>query len=32
MENKFFGDLDRYLFHHGTHYKLYEKWARIYAK
>ena len=25
MENKFFGDLDRYLFHHGTHYKLYEK-------
>lgn len=22
---KFFGDLDRYLFHHGTHYELYEK-------
>lgn len=25
MEEKFFGDVDRYLFHHGTHYKLYEK-------
>lgn len=25
MENRFFGDLDRYLFHHGTHYELYEK-------
>ncbi len=25
MENKFFGDLDRYLFHHGTHYELYNK-------
>jgi len=25
MENKFFGELDRYLFHHGTHYELYEK-------
>ena len=23
--NKFFGDLDRYLFHHGTHYELYNK-------
>lgn len=22
---KFFGDLDRYLFHHGTHYELYNK-------
>lgn len=25
MENRFFGDLDRYLFHHGTHYELYNK-------
>lgn len=25
MENKYFGDLDRYLFHHGTHYELYKK-------
>ncbi len=25
MENKFFSDYDRYLFHHGTHYELYEK-------
>ena len=25
MDNRFFGDLDRYLFHHGTHYELYEK-------
>ncbi|MDE6850591.1 MAG: 1,4-alpha-glucan branching enzyme, partial [Clostridia bacterium] len=25
MKNRFFGDLDRYLFHHGTHYELYEK-------
>ncbi len=25
MQQKFFGDLDRYLFHHGTHYALYEK-------
>lgn len=25
MENKFFGELDRYLFHHGTHYELYNK-------
>ncbi len=25
MENKFFGELDRYLFHHGTHYRLYDK-------
>jgi len=25
MENRFFSDLDRYLFHHGTHYELYEK-------
>lgn len=25
MENKFFGDLDRYLFHHGTHYEPYNK-------
>ncbi len=25
MENKFFGELDRHLFHHGTHYELYEK-------
>ena len=24
-ENRFFGELDRYLFHHGTHYELYEK-------
>ena len=23
--NRFFGDLDRYLFHHGTHYELYNK-------
>ena len=23
MENRFFGELDRYLFHHGTHYELY---------
>lgn len=25
MENKFFSEFDRYLFHHGTHYELYEK-------
>ena len=25
MQNKFFGELDRYLFHHGTHYELYNK-------
>lgn len=25
MDNRFFGDLDRYLFHHGTHYELYKK-------
>ncbi len=25
MENRFFGELDRYLFHHGTHYELYNK-------
>lgn len=25
MNNRFFGELDRYLFHHGTHYELYEK-------
>lgn len=25
MKNKFFGELDRYLFHHGTHYELYNK-------
>ncbi len=25
MENRFFGDLDRYLFHNGTHYELYNK-------
>ena len=24
-EKRFFGELDRYLFHHGTHYELYEK-------
>ena len=23
--NKFFGELDTYLFHHGTHYKLFDK-------
>jgi len=25
MENKFFSEFDRYLFHNGTHYELYEK-------
>lgn len=25
MENRFFGELDTYLFHHGTHYELYNK-------
>lgn len=25
MIDRFFGDLDRYLFHNGTHYRLYEK-------
>lgn len=25
MKNAFFGELDRYLFHHGTHYELYNK-------
>ena len=25
MQNKFFTDYDRYLFHHGTHYELYNK-------
>lgn len=25
MENKFFSEFDRYLFHHGTHYELYDK-------
>ena len=25
MQEKFFGDVDRHLFHNGTHYKLYEK-------
>jgi 1,4-alpha-glucan branching enzyme len=25
MENKFFSEFDRYLFHHGTHYELYNK-------
>jgi len=25
MKNRFFGELDTYLFHHGTHYELYNK-------
>lgn len=25
MQNKFFSEFDRYLFHHGTHYELYNK-------
>lgn len=25
MENAFFSEFDRYLFHHGTHYELYDK-------